>query len=75
MHRLICESCGAPLRGSVCDYCGSRYSSVDCEIEIEPAIDYKKVGEASSRMFDRKTQTWVWRATRRPDPLGTVVTN
>jgi len=75
MERLVCQTCGAPLRGSVCDYCGSRYKGI--EIETEPANDYEKGAQTaySCRMYDRNTKTWVWRPTHRPDPLGTVVTN
>ena len=44
MERLVCETCGAPLRGSVCDYCGSRYK--DAQIEISMPLNKKDLYSA-----------------------------
>lgn len=69
---MVCEACGAPLRGSVCDYCGSRYTGTEIEIEMKlnPAMF------DLLRVYDYQSGDWVNPIDRikRPAPLGTVET-
>ena len=54
---LICPNCGAPLRDSECEYCGSVFWTLESK---HPPVKVEFEGERTVRVYDSESKQWVW---------------
>ena len=54
---LMCPNCGAPRRGTECEYCGSVFWTLESK---HTPVKVEFEGERTVRVYDSESKRWMW---------------